>query len=290
MNVDDVTAKIETQIAYWENYNRDLASLSARNVEGLAELVAAHSSGSKEDVNFIAGLAKASDGQIKALIEAIGLKDAQLEKTAGGMATVSEEFLKAKEAYEENFEEIKDTFNITDEAKNAAEEAMNAYITALRRGEGNLRAVMNEISFIVSDGMYTKRGKGKNGGYVSLPMYASGTDNAAAGASIVGENGPELVFFGGGETVYDAEKTRRYLVDMNALSALVYTSQRTAGAGVNIRRAERGSVTRNYNISISPKISVEGSEAETRIAEDIKTLVYKAITDIEEDRMRGDYI
>lgn len=290
MNVDDVTAKIETQIAYWENYNRDLASLSARNVEGLAELVAAHSSGSKEDVNFIAGLAKASDGQIKALIEAIGLKDAQLEKTAGGMATVSEEFLKAKEAYEENFEEIKDTFNITDEAKNAAEEAMNAYIAALRRGEGNLRAVMNEISFIVSDGMYTKRGKGKNGGYVSLPMYASGTDNAAAGASIVGENGPELVFFGGGETVYDAEKTRRYLVDMNALSALVYTSQRTAGAGVNIRRAERGSVTRNYNISISPKISVEGSEAETRIAEDIKTLVYKAITDIEEDRMRGDYI
>lgn len=290
MNVDDVTAKIETQIAYWENYNRDLASLSARNVEGLAELVTAHSSGSKEDVNFIAGLAKASDGQIKALIEAIGLKDAQLEKTAGGMATVSEEFLKAKEAYEENFEEIKDTFNITDEAKNAAEEAMNAYIAALRRGEGNLRAVMNEISFIVSDGMYAGRGKGKNGGYVSLPMYASGTDNAAAGASIVGENGPELVFFGGGETVYDAEKTRRYLVDMNALAALVYTSQRTAGAGVNIRRAERGSVTRNYNISISPKISVEGSEAETRIAEDIKTLVYKAITDIEEDRMRGDYI
>lgn len=290
MNVDDVTAKIETQIAYWENYNRDLASLSARNVEGLAELVTAHSSGSKEDVNFIAGLAKASDGQIKALIEAIGLKDAQLEKTAGGMATVSEEFLKAKEAYEENFEEIKDTFNITDEAKNAAAEAMNAYIAALRRGEGNLRAVMNEISFIVSDGMYAGRGKGKNGGYVSLPMYASGTDNAAAGASIVGENGPELVFFGGGETVYDAEKTRRYLVDMNALSALVYTSQRTAGAGVNIRHAERGSVTRNYNISISPKISIEGSEAETRIAEDIKTLVYKAITDIEEDRMRGDYI
>ena len=290
MNVDDVTAKIETQIAYWENYNRDLASLSARNVEGLAELVTAHSSGSKEDVNFIAGLAKASDGQIKALIEAIGLKDAQLEKTAGGMATVSEEFLKAKEAYEENFEEIKDTLNITDEAKNAAEEAMNAYITALRRGEGNLRAVMNEISFIVSDGMYAGRGKGKNGGYVSLPMYASGTDNASAGLALVGERGPELVSFGGGETVYDAEKTRRYLVDMNALSALVYTSQRTAGAGVNIRPTERGSVTRNYNISISPKISVDGSEAETRIAEDIKTLVYKAIADIEEDRMRGDYI
>lgn len=290
MNVDDVTAKIETQIAYWENYNRDLASLSARNVEGLAELVTAHSSGSKEDVNFIAGLAKASDGQIKALIEAIGLKDAQLEKTAGGMATVSEEFLKAKEAYEENFEEIKDTLNIADEAKNAAEEAMNAYIAALRRGEGNLRAVMNEISFIVSDGMYAGRGKGKNGGYVSLPMYASGTDNASAGLALVGERGPELVSFGGGETVYDAEKTRRYLVDMNALSALVYTSQRTAGAGVNIRPTERGSVTRNYNISISPKISVEGSEAETRIAEDIETLVYKAIMNIEEDRMRGDYI
>ena len=38
--------------------------------------------------------------------------------------------------------------------------------------------------------------------------YASGTQNAAPGAALVGERGPELMFFRGGETVLNAAETR----------------------------------------------------------------------------------
>jgi SLT domain-containing protein len=34
-----------------------------------------------------------------------------------------------------------------------------------------------------------------------VPAFASGTSNAPSGWAIVGENGPELVYFGGGESV-----------------------------------------------------------------------------------------
>ena len=41
--------------------------------------------------------------------------------------------------------------------------------------------------------------------------YASGTNNATKGIHLVGENGPELVYFSGGETVLNAEKTRNII-------------------------------------------------------------------------------
>ncbi len=44
-----------------------------------------------------------------------------------------------------------------------------------------------------------------------LAQYAVGTTSAAAGLALVGEKGPELVAFGGGERVYTADQTRDIL-------------------------------------------------------------------------------
>lgn len=44
-----------------------------------------------------------------------------------------------------------------------------------------------------------------------VPQYAAGTVNAASGVALVGENGPELVNFRGGERVTPADKTQKAL-------------------------------------------------------------------------------
>ena len=44
-----------------------------------------------------------------------------------------------------------------------------------------------------------------------IPAYAEGTRNAQRGAALVGENGPELVYMQGGETVLPAPETARAL-------------------------------------------------------------------------------
>lgn len=46
-----------------------------------------------------------------------------------------------------------------------------------------------------------------SGGSASIPGYAVGTKSAEEGFALVGENGPELVYFNGGEQVMTAEET-----------------------------------------------------------------------------------
>ena len=46
-----------------------------------------------------------------------------------------------------------------------------------------------------------------SGTYVPQRGYATGTENAEPGWAMVGENGPELMFFNGGEKVLNAAQT-----------------------------------------------------------------------------------
>lgn len=87
------------------------------------------------------------------------------------------------------------------EAMAGADRAANDYIRSLNAAvaAGRMSAVQaetNRIKFL--------QGQGKASG---LPQYAAGTISAQSGFALVGERGPELVQFGGGEKVYNARKT-----------------------------------------------------------------------------------
>ena len=61
-----------------------------------------------------------------------------------------------------------------------------------------------------------------SGTYVPQRGYATGTENAEPGWAMVGENGPELMFFNGGEKVLDASRTSALQARPEpALSAMV---------------------------------------------------------------------
>lgn len=63
-----------------------------------------------------------------------------------------------------------------------------------------------------------------------LAKYASGTESAAPGLAMVGEHGPELVAFGGGERVFSAQETSA----MGAVSRLPAGGGGGAGIVVNV--------------------------------------------------------
>lgn len=65
---------------------------------------------------------------------------------------------------------------------------------------------------------------GRGGVYIP-DGYAKGTDNATRGVHLVGEKGPELVFFSGGETVLTADKTRNVLSGGGYFSPRSYESK-----------------------------------------------------------------
>ena len=107
--------------------------------------------------------------------------------------------------------------NIGDDAStayNSAKSVVESLASGVNSAYGSLSTQVSAVeslmarlaSFSVSINV-NKKGK------VEEPdnQYATGTLSAAPGLALVGENGPELVNFGGGEVVYTAAQTRRIL-------------------------------------------------------------------------------
>lgn len=94
--------------------------------------------------------------------------------------------------------------NLSDEAKESAQATIQGFVDG---AEGMLPRVQTVFSKIASAASTALAGAG--GSYSgNIPGYAVGTESAAPGFAIVGENGPELVYFNGGETVLTAPETR----------------------------------------------------------------------------------
>ncbi len=97
-------------------------------------------------------------------------------------------------------------------------------------------------------GLFSLFGGGGGGGFPSapLPMYASGTASAKSGLALVGEKGPELVRFGGGEQVIPNHRLA------SALSAPSLPDLKSVGGGVGSRVA----------VTFSPVIDARGASIE----------------------------
>ena len=111
--------------------------------------------------------------------------------------------------------------------------------------------------------------------------YATGTEHAERGFKMVGEEGPELVWFNGGEKVMDAQETAAY---QRSLSAEPVGVLRDGGS------------TRSTSINVSPVFNLSGSmdTAEVRAILDdqtgrIRDIVESTLNEIESDRERMVY-
>ncbi|WP_421367030.1 tape measure protein [Agrobacterium tumefaciens] len=91
-------------------------------------------------------------------------------------------------------------------------------------------------------------GGGGKGSFPSapMPMYAAGTSSAKSGVALVGEKGPELVRFSGGEQVIPNHRLA------SALSAPSLPDLKSVGGGVGSRVA----------VTFSPVIDARGASAE----------------------------
>lgn len=220
VSVAELTAAMQSQTAYWTGYNDSLSTILSYTgqIEGLGDVVADLGSGSEEAVAYSAAIAQAlRDGDIESvrtLVAEYGnLKTAQKE-AAEGYADVetgySDKVLKMAEEIAAGIEEL----DIDEAAYNLGELAIDQFIAG---ADGQLPAVQEAYGLIgtaAAEALYsalnlpTPTKPNASRGYSA---YASGTSYAAAGYAIVGENGPELVYFQGGERVLTAEETQAAL-------------------------------------------------------------------------------
>lgn len=105
-----------------------------------------------------------------------------------------------------------------------------------------------------SDRVVSPDGHNGPGGF---PKYASGTDSAASGWALVGEEGPELVRMRGGERVFDHRTSMRMAASMADYPAL--SLGRQAGAGL-----AAGLLQSTNSVASAARLMASGVEAGVR--------------------------
>ena len=205
-SASSINSALESQITYWDSYNQNLESLNARaaDIDGLSAVIASFADGSKDSVNAIAGMAAASDSDLAKMVQNYQeLQEAQ-QTTSESMADLETGMSNAMDEIAQNVADSVADMNLRDEAKESAQATIQGFVDG---AEGMLPRVQTVFSKIAAAASNALAGASGNSGS-NIPGYAVGTESAAPGFAIVGENGPELVYFNGGETVLTAPETR----------------------------------------------------------------------------------
>lgn len=220
-----INSALESQITYWQDYNANLQSLTERSadIEGLSAVIASFADGSEDSVNAIAGLANASDEDLRAMVTNWQALQEEQEAAAGSVAELKTDFTSTMDELQNALAEDIEAMDLGDEAKASGRATIQGYIdganSMLPQVQAAYAALGKAASSALGPAPYSNSAYAAN---ARIPMYAGGTDNAAPGFALVGEEGPELVYFNGGEKVLDASRTSALQARPEpALSAMV---------------------------------------------------------------------
>ena len=291
-----INSALESQITYWQDYNANLQSLTDRSadIEGLSDMIASFADGSSDSVNAIAGMAGATDEQLATMVA--NWKTLQQEQqNAAGSADLKTDFTATMDELQTALAEDIEAMDLGDEAKASAQATIQGFIDGAVGMLPQVTAAYNRVAAAARAAL-SASGTGTAG---SIPGYAVGTQSAAPGFALVGENGPELVYFNGGEQVMTAEETAamRESMEIQAITfapQLLEAMHAIQGDGA-LSASLPGQSSELPPIIIENTFHVEGNATPETIAaladygDSLKEVVREAIAEIEEDVSRTMY-
>lgn len=296
-----INTALDSQITYWQDYNSNLQSLTDRSkdIEGLSDMIASFADGSTDSVNAVAGMANATDEELAAMVEDWqNLQDEQ-KKVADSIAELTKNLDEEMAALQRSLESDIEAMNLSEEAAASGKYTIEGFINGAEDMLPQVQAAYRRLANAAIEALgFDPSGNGSTYTGINLPGYAGGTHNAERGFAIVGENGPELVYFNGGEQVMTAAETAATMATATSLQARAAEVQ----ALMNPVRAEtiiaRSADTGNGSSQLPPiqvSITVEG-DASADTAESLKAAtgevieaVLEAIDERNQDRQRCSY-
>lgn len=217
-----INSALESQITYWQDYNANLQSLTDRSadIEGLSDMIASFADGSSDSVNAIAGMAGATDEQLATMVANWKTLQQEQQNAAGSVADLKTDFTATMDELQTALAEDIEAMDLGDEAKASAQATIQGFIDGAVGMLPQVTAAYNRVAAAARAAL-SASGTGTAG---SIPGYAVGTQSAAPGFALVGENGPELVYFNGGEQVMTAEETAAMRESME-IQAITFAPQ-----------------------------------------------------------------
>ena len=279
-----MTKGLESQTSYIEQYtaNFELAQqqLAAAGVsaETAQMILSGLSDGSAESGAALESIASGSTEDAKKLAKGYEDLQAAKEKYAALVAETETNFSEKLTALSEELEATVAGMDKSSEAAAAAATTLSAYVNA---ADGYVSLAAAKYGAVAQAAVNALKKKfGLLG--LFLPGFAGGTKSAPKGMAIVGEEGPELVYFNGGETVVPADETERLAHPVEAEGA-----------------EPAGGITNNggntYTVTFSPQYNVESGvnadELKTVLEENsgnLREQLEELLAEIADDEKRRD--
>ncbi len=237
-SIQTINDNLESQQQYWETYNDNLNTLQENvdRFEGLGDVLSSFVDGSEESAAAVSGIAdainKGNDADVQKLIDNYKSLQEEQKNVSESVADLQTEYTQQIGQLVKTAETEVKKLDLSDEARSSATKTVSSYINAVSGSTGRVTAAYQAIYNAALAGLRTSGG----GSTTSKKKgYATGTDSAERGFKLVGENGPELMYFNGGEKVYTADETKSILSrsDVEAKSKSDVTTQ-TFSPSVNI--------------------------------------------------------
>ena len=217
-----INSALESQITYWQAYDANLQSLTERSaeIEGLSDVIASFADGSKEGVNAVAGLAAATDEELQEVVANYNANKQAMSDASNSTSMLVNEFPQEIDNLQKELEDGVAAMNLGSEAAESARATIQGYIDGLDGMHPEVQAAFARFAQAVPQ---TPALPGN--GFAPIASlhgrgYATGTESAEPGFALVGEKGPELIYFNGGEKVVNAAQTAA-MRSQPAISALV---------------------------------------------------------------------
>lgn len=239
-----MTNSLNSQQAYIEEYTNNFTRAQKKlaeagvSAETAQTILAALSDGSEESGAALQSIAEGSNDDVKSLAASYeGLEEAK-SKYASIVAETETDFSTKMANLASELEATIASMDKSSEAAANAKTTLEAYVNA---ADGYVSIASTKYGAVAAAAVAALKSTFSG---LGIPGFAKGTTNAGKGMAIVGEEGPELVYFNGGETVVPADKTAQMAKAIDAEAAEPSNSNIT----------NNGS---SYNLQFSPSFQVE---------------------------------
>lgn len=152
-DIGSINTALETQIAYWDNYNEDLNNLLSRagDIEGLSELIATNSDNSTDSVMAISGMAHATDEELRQMVKNWTELQKQQSETADTFAKLVTNFDENLDELTQQMKDAVEELDLSSQAEQSAENMIDAYADEIRNSKGAAVAAANEVASAVAE-------------------------------------------------------------------------------------------------------------------------------------------
>lgn len=281
----EMQTNLQAQQKYWNDYNTALKAVLDNGVS--TQIAQQLTDGSSESLATLQQLATATPEEVKKINDSFAEVEASKETLAGTIADMQTQFSEGMAALEEELTNTVAALEQGSEAAAAAQATMEAYVANIQEGGATATTEAGTVASNVTSALDAIPDKTVHIGFSVDPIpsiggliskifgHAAGTDYAQEGVSLVGEEGPELVYMQGGEKVLTAHET------VNALSGMNQNGDSGSGKVIEVSFAPV------YNVSGDNAAQIRSMLAAQ--TQDLRDQVESVMEDLLTDRKRTTY-